>query len=328
MIDKLVDNPALSGNAFDAKVSAGAIGQEEAERIFAGHDEIVAYHARASTRAKVVHEGETISFQVRGLGGQYDAFPYAIGEGRMIAAPGEVVVGIGLVNLLDLRIGGDLQVIVGNQALTLHIVGRVLDDEDQAELAFTTLDTLQAVGPSVQPDQYLLLLKQGTDSSALKAALMQESGYEFGVTVTEADAGNVAIFRSILLGLSAVLLTIGLVNLLTTSLLNVRERARDYGNFKATGMTPRQVVASVASGVSLLALIAVVIGIPLGLWIYESIFRSIAESEGADPTLYTPPAWWALVLLVPGAVALSALASALPARRAANVQVAEVLRFE
>jgi ABC-type lipoprotein release transport system permease subunit len=88
------------------------------------------------------------------------------------------------------------------------------------------------------------------------------------------------------------------------------------------------VVTSVASGVSLLALIAVAVGIPLGLWIYETVFRAIAEGEGADPTLYTPPAWWALVLLVPGAVALSTLASALPARRAANVQVAEVLRYE
>ena len=74
--------------------------------------------------------------------------------------------------------------------------------------------------------------------------------------------------------------------------------------------------------------LAVAVGIPLGLWIYESIFRAIAEGEGADPTLYTPPEWWALALLVPGAVALAALASALPARRAANVHVAEVLRYE
>lgn len=328
MIDKLVDNPALSGDAFDATVVAGAIRQDEAARIFAAHDEIVAYHARASTRATVVHGGETLSFQVRGLGGRYDAFPYAIGEGRMIAAPGEAVVGIGLVNLLDLRIGDDLQVTINNQPLTLRIVGRVLDDEDQAELVFTTLDTLQAVDPSLQPNEYALLLQAGTDTAALKTALMQESGYEFGVDIVDAGAGDVAAFRAILLGLSAVLLTIGLVNLLTTTLLNVRERSRDYGIFKATGMTPRQVVTSVASGVSLLALIAVAVGIPLGLWIYESLFRSIAEGQGADPTLYTPPEWWALVLLVPGAVALSALASALPARRAANVQVAEVLRYE
>jgi putative ABC transport system permease protein len=328
MIDKLVDNPALSGDAFDATVVAGTIDQEVAERIFARHDEIVAFHGRASTRASLVQDGETLSFQVRGLGGQYDAFPYAIGEGRMIAAPGETVVGIGLINLLDLQIGDEMQVTVNNQPLALRIVGRVLDDEDQAELAFMTLETLQAVDPSLQPNVYALLLKEGTDTEALKTALTQESGYEFGVDIVEPGAGDVGAFRAILLGLSAVLLTIGLVNLLTTTLLNVRERARDFGIFKATGMTPRQVVQSVASGVSLLALIAVAIGIPLGLWIYESVFRAIAEGQGADPTLYTAPDWWALLLLVPGAVVLAALASALPARRAANVQVAEVLRYE
>jgi putative ABC transport system permease protein len=109
----------------------------------------------------------------------------------------------------------------------------------------------------------------------------------------------------------------------------VRERARDYGIFKAAGMTPRQVVVSVVSGVSLLALIAVGVGIPVGLWVTEQMFRQVAENElGADAMLYTPPQWWALALLVPAAVLLSALASALPARRAVRVQVAEVLRYE
>lgn len=330
MIDRLVDNPALSGDAFDATVAIGAVPPAEAERILASHDEITAWHSRASTRAKVERDGETISFQMRALGGQFDAFPYAIGEGRMIAGPGEAVAGIGLLNLLDLRVGDELQVTSGGAPLTLHIVGRVLDDEDQSELAFTTLDTLQTADPGVQPNEYALLLRDETDTAALKAALMQESGYEFGVDMTETGAPDeVAVLRGVMLGLSAVLLAIGLVNLLTTTLLNVRERARDFGIFKAIGMTPGQVVASVVSGASLLALIAVVAGIPIGLWVQEWMFRQVGEREmGADPSLFTQPSWWSLALLVPGAVLLAALASAVPARRAANVQVAEVLRYE
>ena len=116
MIDRLADNPALGGSAFDATVDAGTIGQVQAERIFAAHDEIVADHGRTSTRAMVVHDGETISFQMRGLIGQYDRFPYAIGEGRMIAAPNETVIGIGLANVLDLRIGDDLNVTINGKS--------------------------------------------------------------------------------------------------------------------------------------------------------------------------------------------------------------------
>lgn len=328
MIDRMVDNPALTGTAYDAEMTPGALRQDEVERLLDAHPELVAYHARASTRAKIVHDGETISFQMRGLGGQYEAFPYAIGEGRMIATPGEAVVGIGLMDLLGLRIGDDLHVTTAGQPLTLHIVGRVLDDEDQAQLAYTSLETLQSADPSIQPSEYALLLRPETDTAALKEALMQESGYEFGVSITESAAEEVAPFRTVLLGLSLVLLAIGLINLLTTTLLNVRERAREYGIFKATGMTPNQIVTSVVAGVSLLSLIAVALGIPIGLWVYEAIFRSIAEGEGVDPSLYTPPAWWTLALLAPGAVLLAALASAIPARRAAAIQVAEALRYE
>ncbi|RIK44397.1 MAG: hypothetical protein DCC58_08290 [Chloroflexi bacterium] len=52
------------------------------------------------------------------------------------------------------------------------------------------------------------------------------------------------------------------------------------------------------------------------------------QPQGADPLLYTRPEWWWLALLAPGAIVLSALASAIPARRATGVAPAEVLRYE
>ena len=135
--------------------------------------------------------------------------------------------------------------------------------------------------------------------------------------------------RTVLLRLSTALLVIGLANLLTTSLLNVRERSREVGVFKAIGMTPGQIVTSVISGVSLLALIAVAAGIPIGIYVYKVIFRIVGEQQSnADPLLFAPPHTWWLILLVPSAVAVSALASALPAWRAASVDVVEVLRAE
>jgi ABC-type antimicrobial peptide transport system permease subunit len=70
-------------------------------------------------------------------------------------------------------------------------------------------------------------------------------------------------------------------------------------------------------------------GVPVGLWAWEQLFRIVAENEmGADPELFTEPSWWSLALLAPGMIALAVLASTIPARRAARVEVAEVLRYE
>ena len=51
--------------------------------------------------------------------------------------------------------------------------------------------------------------------------------------------------RPIVYGSSALLVAVGLVNLLTTLLLVTRERARDFGILKAIGLTPRGVLGVV-----------------------------------------------------------------------------------
>jgi ABC-type antimicrobial peptide transport system permease subunit len=45
--------------------------------------------------------------------------------------------------------------------------------------------------------------------------------------------------RPVVYGTDLVLLVIGFVNLLTTLMLGVRERERDFGVFKVLGVTPR-----------------------------------------------------------------------------------------
>ena len=46
------------------------------------------------------------------------------------------------------------------------------------------------------------------------------------------------------------------------------------------------------------------------------------------PDLATSPTWWWVLLLFPGALVFTTLASLLPARRAAAIKPAEALRYE
>ena len=137
------------------------------------------------------------------------------------------------------------------------------------------------------------------------------------------DAGEAERLRPIVYSLDAVLLFIGLVNLAATLLLTTRERVRDLGMLKAVGLTPRQVTGSLVSEQVAVAVVAGVVGVPLGLL----LFRAGIELAGsADEFAY--PSWWALALLIPGVVALVALIAAPLARRAASLPVADALRFE
>ncbi len=333
MIEQLVSNPALNGEPFDMVVSRDGMSDEQTRVILAEHPEIVAQHSRGEIEAQVLNvpgADGPVSFQTRAFGGDYQSFPYAIGEGRMLAAPDEAIAAVGLLKLLHVNVGQDLTVMIAGQPATFHLVGRVVENDDDGQILIVTEAALKAIDPGYVPSRYVLLLAKGTDGTTLQRTLLEQSNY--GLTVAVRQTGTpsaVSTMRTVLFGLSAALLVIGLANLLTTSLLNVRERSREVGVFKAIGMTPGQIVLSVISGVSLLALIAVAIGIPLGIYVYHVIFRVVGEQGlNADPLLFARPHTWWLVLLVPSAVALSALASALPAWRAASVDVVEVLRAE
>jgi putative ABC transport system permease protein len=124
--------------------------------------------------------------------------------------------------------------------------------------------------------------------------------------------------------LDVLLLAIATLSLVAVALLSVRERTREFGVLKTLGFTPRQVIVSVMSGHALLALLAGVLSVPLGIALYAAVYAASGGS-GEDRVL---PAWWWLVLVVVGVVALTSAAISLPARLATRMGVAEALRYE
>jgi putative ABC transport system permease protein len=141
----------------------------------------------------------------------------------------------------------------------------------------------------------------------------------------EDDAAKI---RAILVVLNLALVAVAVVNLLSTTMLGVRERFRDLGIGKAVGLTPVQVLAGVLVGVGAVALVAVVAGIPLGLaatrWLYDELGRQTGTGAGVG----VMPGWLDLALLLPVVVGLALLGGIGPARRAAGLRVAAALRYE
>src|SRR5205823_14781160 len=156
-----------------------------------------------------------------------------------------------------------LPLVAGGERLSLRIVGRYVEPDYDGR---TAIVDDRSVAPAVLrragPPQYELQLARRSDAHAVQAELRRESRGALEVEATEDEVRNERDdLRPVLYGTEGVLLAIGLVNLLTTLLLGIRERARDFAIFKVVGLTPRQVLASVTSGGTLLAAAAVVAGV-------------------------------------------------------------------
>jgi putative ABC transport system permease protein len=137
------------------------------------------------------------------------------------------------------------------------------------------------------------------------------------------DAGEAQRIRPIVYSAGAIVLLVGLANLVATLMLGVRERIRDLGLLKAVGLTPRQVTSSFLVAQGLIGGAAILAGIPLGL----AVFRGIIElAGGADEFAY--PSWWSVALIAPITLALVGALTAPLARRAAAIPVSEALRYE
>ncbi|MGW4599115.1 ABC transporter permease [Streptomyces sp. NPDC004457] len=115
-----------------------------------------------------------------------------------------------------------------------------------------------------------------------------------------------------------------------TAVLNTHDRRRDLGMVKSIGMTPRQVTVMTVTSMAVLGALRPLLGVPLGIAAHRVVLPRMAA--GADITLprYMTDVWHAPLpaVLAFAGVVIAVLGALVPARRAARLTVAEVLRNE
>jgi hypothetical protein len=107
---------------------------------------------------------------------------------------------------------------------------------------------------------------------------------------------------------------------------SVRRRRRDLALLKTLGFTRRQLAATVAWQSTVVAVVGLVIGIPLGIAIGRWLWVAFARELSAVPDPVVPAASVALAAVA--ALALANLVAALPGRSAARTPAALLLRAE
>lgn len=295
-------------------------------------------NAQPETARVVAVDGENVT--VPGVGdpvntqlfrGDSSRLGFMVIAGRWFQAPGEVLAPKGLLQDAHLKIGDSFTGSVYGHALQLRVVGEIYDISNLGHELFMDYSTLPLNIPNSTPGSYRVTLRPGADVNAYVRRVAATQPDLIDVRASDTSIiGPVKIIDSVLLAIAAVLVLIGIGGVFNTLLLNTRERLHDTATLKAVGMSPRQVVVMVAASAALLALVAGLMAMPLGLVLHRVLNDVISTSTGND----TPPSVYGvfnpleLVAILLFGVVVAILSALIPGRWAARTNVVEVLHSE
>jgi ABC-type antimicrobial peptide transport system permease subunit len=203
------------------------------------------------------------------------------------------------------------------------------DKTSLGEGALLTGPGLHRWSPQFSPVGALVDLADGTDVDAYVDAVDDPADdivMSSTVPNLPSDVQSLERVRStplVLAGLLTVLIALTVIHALGAA---VRSRRRDLAVLRTFGFTRRQVLAAVAVQATLIALVGLVIGVPVGLVVGRLAWSEVIDRFGGLVDLVTPIGAMALVA---GAVLLLAnLVSLVPGLRAARAHTASILRTE
>ena len=265
--------------------------------------------------------------------GDAEALGYAAVEGRWFKGPGEAVIGLAVAKKAHLNVGDTFTGALagGGGSVPLRVVGILNDFNSGGHGIRAGWESLLGAQPDATPEDYLVKLRPGADRIGYaKRVNALAPDYLDAKATNFADVEQYSgLLTWMVATLALVLLLIAAAGVFNATLLTTRERVRDIAVLKALGMTGWQVAQLALGATTVLALVAAVAGVPLGLWMEMAIWQSMGGALGVV-ILPSSSAVAVIPLLLALAIAFGIALSgaALPARWAAATPVARVLRSE
>ncbi|MFT4189242.1 MAG: FtsX-like permease family protein [Aeromicrobium sp.] len=244
------------------------------------------------------------------------------------ADPGELLIPAPLAYSSDEEAPDEVTLTSGGRSATLRVEVVVSEWGDAAVVAPSTLaqladaPTTQALWVSATDDADGEQLD--TDLGAL--ARTHDLDVENGLASRAWVDLQLDIVVWTVLGLLGVGVAIALVGIANTVGLSVLERAREHALLRALGLTRRQLRRVLAMEGLLLALVATLLGVALG--VLYGWLGTVAIIREVVPTAPVSIPWASLAAVIAAAVVAGLLACVLPARRAARIAPAEGLTLD
>jgi hypothetical protein len=352
-LDHLLATPRLYGASWDGQIELDNLNSpagfndldqsqlEQIQRQFVD----VADRSGSVSASALVDVGEVRSGHVAipaiGYVERMGSVVPTIDQGRAPSAPDEVALGAITMARLHTHIGDTIELaakeVGANHPVT--VVGRAVlpglapyPGSDKAGLGVGAVFTQAGwarYSADFQKIDYMLKWAPHASVATLSRAFAQKMPSQLPLTVTPADhpAGVVSLQRlrstpTILASLVAVLLAAAVANALVVA---VRRRRRDLAVLRTLGFTRAQVVRTVLWQATTVGVVAVIVGIPLGVVIGRWTWNGLAVRLGTVPvpTASVPE----LLVLAVAVLVLANLVGLVPGLRAAR-HPGQVLRTE
>jgi hypothetical protein len=335
----LLATPRLSGFTWDAFVSVEG-GLPRAAAALRADPKIAGYTRGGFTGVRI----GPLRLMALVLGSPGPARP-VMTAGVPPAAGDEVALGASTMRDLHTAIGQTVKV-VPDQAgghprpARMRVVGTVIVPPTPflvtklGEGAAMTVPGLLRIDPGAARQlggsPFLVRFAPGVSHDAGLAAVSHDIKGLPGPFVTAAERPasvvSLASIAGLPVALSGLLALIAAGTLAHTLASSTRQRSRDLAIFKTLGFLRREVRQAVAWQATTIAAIALLVGLPIGVACGRWAWRVFAAQLGVLPEPAVPLA--AILIAIPGTLAVANLIAAAPARAAGRTQPATVLRTE
>jgi hypothetical protein len=316
----LRDDPASLGKRYDLTVALPAWRAPAVQRIPGVLAAAPRYQETAADSYALGEPVRLIAYP--GDHTVFEAPPLA--AGRRVRGAGEAEVGVGLVDALNLRVGGTLavQLASGGEA-RFRVVGIVRALEASGRVAYVRPDRLLTAGMSSEP-QIAVRTRPGADEARIArrlAALGAQPSPVGGATTS--DAALLATLAALLRVVAGVTGLVCLYALIQGLALIALERRQTIAVLRAAGAGTRT-VALLLTGVVLAAATPAVL---IGLVLQWTVLAPLVGRVAAGYADVLPRAGAGQALLVAGGLGvLCTFAAALVARRTARSPIVSGLR--
>ena len=328
--------PRLYGWTFDLKTEVGthrgAVCADRDDRGLASAPGVQAL-AAACVRGIEVDGHPVSAWAIQSLRGTITPEVVA---GRAPRGRGEIALGSVTLAAVHKRIGDSVRVQGTRGSGRYQIVGRIVLPSisleslqplaDGASFTLTAFQPLDAPGKN-ETHFLLVTAAPGADRAALeRRARAVPRSKNTGIPTPPVEIDRLRQINWFPAILAILLTTLALVAVGHALVISVRRRRRELALLKTIGFGRRQVSATVAWQATTLAGLGLVVGIPIGLVVGRTIWRSVADGLGVATGATMPTL--AVVLTAVGALVLVNLIAFFPARSAARTRPAVALRSE
>ena len=312
-IDGFTGDPGKIGLAAAVTVSQGGLDNKQMLVLISHDGQVLASYSGAEFDTLL--PGDNGTFVARAMGTSSRPYPFQVVQGHMFNAANEAVAGQGFLDLMHIGVGAWIAPSIDGVAWPLHIVGRTIEPDNNGDVLDFGLDALNDAGSANPQLVNYLVLKPGVSAATAAARLLRESDNQLDVQVVTNPASGLAVVKVVIAVSVVILAVIALANLLTATVVGMRDHRHEVGVLAAIGLTPRQVTATLVVNTMILTALGVTLGTVAGLVIAPRLINMQGQTSGIGSGIAVSLSAAAIAEILAVALAIAAATALFLARR-------------